>query len=86
MHFTRRARLTRGALGRPFISTLTNSAANANRNLQGNHLCGYPAPSTPDLAGDTAHTVSINGSSCSEVVPGSITTGLKGKNAGVSAR
>lgn len=86
MHFTWMVWLIRGALGRSFISGLTNLAANANRNLQGNDLCGYSAPSTPDLKGDTSHKFSINGGSCSEVISGSITTGLKGKNAGFSAQ
>lgn len=74
--------LIRGAPGRAFISALSNSAANANPNLQGNDLCGYSAPSTPDLTGDTLHRFDINGGSCSEVVSGSITTGLKGEKAG----
>lgn len=86
MHFTWLAWLVRGALGRAFISALTNSAANANRNLQGNDLCGYSAPSAPDLIQYTSYKFGITVSSCSEVVSGSITIGLKGKNAGFSAQ
>lgn len=74
--------LISGAPGRAFISALTNSAANANPNLQGNDLCGYSALSAPDLTGHTLHKFGINGDTCIEVVSGSITTGLKGENAG----
>lgn len=75
-----------GCSRQAFYLSTYQLGANANWNLQGNDLCGYSAPSTPDLMQCVLHKFSINDSSFSEVVSGSITTGLKGKNAWFSAQ